>query len=179
MLLSTLAGDPRVWLGLAYFGGVGTGPDVGGGGGGRAEVGVALGRNPERSLGILAFAREGVATPEFRTLGTVNVLLRFPAGHGLFVVGGFAHHHETEFADFLADPGTTALATNPAIHHRTGFEVGAGYDLGNQWPDNGIASRIRLFASASAVVLPNSVGPPVYVMADLGFRFGVDRLRRE
>ena len=174
--LAVAADDPRVWLQGALVGGVGPAASVSGTGGAAGAIGVALGKHPDRSLALEVRSREMVASADLRVVGGVYGDLRWPAGAGPYALIGFAHHHETPMADAQDHPVATTLATWSGINHRTGFEVGAGWDLPAPYTETDLLRRLRPTFRLAAVVLPGTDGPPVYGLAELGVSVGVGRL---
>lgn len=175
------AQDPRLWLDVGVEGTVGAGRAFGGGGGTHAGIGVAFAPEPARALGLVAHAREEVvsnATPagsKMGHVGGISIDLRWPCGTGPYVLGGFAHHHETAFADYVARPVPVTLAIDPAITHRTGLEAGAGWDFAPTVRDAPFWSRLRARVDATVTWLPGTGDPPVYLLVEAGVRFGLDR----
>ncbi len=174
--LAFAADDPRLWLQGALAGGVGPDAETSGAGGVVGGIGVALGKDPNRCLALEVRSREMYASADPRIVGGIYGDLRWPAGTGPYLLVGFAHHHETALADAKAHPAATALATWSGINHRTGFEVGAGWDLAAPYDEVEFLRRLRPTMRLAAVVLPGTDGPPVYAVAELGFSLGVGRL---
>ncbi len=170
------AADPRVWVGAGLAGGVGVSDVPGGGGGAAVKVGVALGKDTRRSLGVVAEMRELWMSTEVRNIGNIGLVARYPASGGPYVALGFAHQHEALLADYLARPIPVTAGIDPAIHHRTGFEAGVGWDLSAPFPNSTFGHRFSPTLGLTAMVYPDPGGPPVYVYGELGIRFGVDGL---
>lgn len=170
------ADDPRLWLQGALVGGVGPATSVSGTGGVVGAIGVALGKDPDRCLALEVRTREMAASAEARVVGGVYGDLRWPAGVGPYALVGFAHHHETPLDEAGEHPVATALATYAGINHRTGFELGAGWDFSAPYDAPDVLRRLRPTTRLSAVVLPGTPGPPVYVVAEIGLSLGLGRL---
>lgn len=167
---------PRVWLHGALLGGGGGNPDAGAPsalGGVAGGISARLGPDPKRSVGVVLHVGEGLASNTTRTVGTVDADVRWPAADGPYAFVGFAHHHETAIDLAIAHPVGATLATLPGIEHRTGFELGGGWDLPTPWLGIPFAERIRPVARLAVNVLPGTPGPPVYVFGELGLAVSV------
>jgi hypothetical protein len=165
----------RVWLdgGLLAAGGFGTVDGVEGAPGLSGGVGVAFGANPSRSAGLLLQVREFVTNLDERHVSSIGVLVRWPADDGPYLLGGGAHHHELPWTTWLSDPGGSIAAVRPDITHRTGFELGAGWDFAPFAPESREARRWRPTVQVSAAVLPDTDGALVYAMARFSMRLGL------
>jgi hypothetical protein len=166
----------RAWVGLGSVGSAGAAEVASIGGGGFGSLGVALGGHPERSLGVEAHVRELVLSAEPMSVGVVTVDLRYPAGTGLYALAGFAHHHEQRWDAMLSDVIGTAAATDERIQHRSGVELGAGWES-RPWTRGtaNFGNRFRTTAQLSAVILPATPGPSAYAMLEIGIRAGLTR----
>lgn len=167
---------PPVWFIAGVGAEVGLADAPGGGGGVNGGVGVSLAPSARDAVGLEARLREGWVSGETRQIGGIGFIVRYPSRPGPYGFVGFAHHHESAIADALARPVATALGIDDAITHRTGFEVGAGWDFPSPQPDDPVLARVLPRAALTAVVLPDRGGPPVYVLLEGGFRVGVGRL---
>lgn len=168
-----------VWFGAMADVGTGVG-DVtasGPGGGFQGFIGAEIGRVPARSFGLEGRVGEGVWTGDLRTVGNIDFDLRYPAGSGPFAYVGFAHHHELPVDDAIAHVGGAIAATYPGITHRTGFEIGAGWDVAAPFPNSAFGSRVRPTVRMAVAVLPDGVSPPVYITGDLGVTLGIGKRR--
>lgn len=124
-------------------------------------------------LGASGFAleatgRELVAGDPARSVGGLGFDARWPAGPGPHALLGFAHHHEAPLADARAAPIANALGILESITHRTGFEVGAGWDGGPVYTETAFLSRLRPTAQVQVVVLPATGEPLVYAYGSFG-----------
>lgn len=163
-------------MALGSAAGLGSGEEMSLGGGGFGALGVALGPHPERSLGVEVHAREMLLSEEPMGVGVVTVDLRYPAGTGLYALAGFAHHHEQRWAAMLDDVVGTAAATSESIQHRSGVELGAGWES-RPWTRHpaSFGKRFRTVAQLTAVVLPGTPGPAAYAVVEIGIRAGLAR----
>ena len=98
-------------------------------GGASGGLSVRLGPDGKRSAGIVLHVGEGYASNEGRTVGAIDADVRWPSADGPYAFLGFAHRHETTLDLVVAHPVGATLATLPGIEHRTGFEVGGGWDF--------------------------------------------------
>lgn len=153
---------PRAWVGVGVIAGAGS---DGGLGGVAASGGVRLADNPMIPAAEL-HVREGVAGGEPRSVTDLGFDARWPAQPGPHLVLGFAHDHETDLDTALAHPVENALAILPGITHRTGLELGGGWEIPTRW--EGFAERLRPTLRATAIWFPASDGPPVYGVVELG-----------
>lgn len=165
----------RVWLdgGVLAAGGFGNVPAAEGAPGITGGVGVALGADPSRSVGLLLQEREFVTNLDERHVSSIGVLVRWPADDGPFLLAGGAHHHELPWSTWLADPGGAIAAVRPDITHRTGFEVGGGWDFAPSAPESREARRWRPSLQVSAAMLLDTDGALVYAMARFSMRLGL------
>ena len=175
------AGTPEfpVWFGGLVNADVGVGSPstTGPGGGVQGFVGAEIGKVPARSFALEGRVGEGVNLNYLRTVGNVDFDVRYPAGNGPFAFVGFAHHHELDIDEASTHVVGTVAATYPGITHRTGFELGVGWDAAPPFPDSSFGSRVRPTARLNVVVLPDGVTPPVYVVANVGVMLGVGKRR--
>ncbi len=166
----------RLWIVPGVVGAIGPEKANSVGGGVMGGLGLSLGPHPERAVGFEAKIRELYVTEDLRNLGNVSVCFRYPAGNGAHIGLGFAHNHEIGWEDYKADIGGSIAGVSANINHRTGFEILAGYDFGPTAPaDAEIGNRFRMSAQVSAVVLPGTAGPVVYMMLETGVRFGITK----
>lgn len=169
--------DRPVWLGATVDGGAGIGSTGSAGGGVAGLIGVALGKVPGRSFGIEARVGEAVYSDSVRTVGTIDFDVRFPAGSGPYGFAGFAHHHELGIDEAVGHPVGAIAATYSGITHRTGFELGGGWDVAPPFPNSSFGSRIRPTARIGITVLPDAVSPPVYITGTVGLLLGIGKVR--
>jgi hypothetical protein len=165
----------RVWLdgGIVGVGGFGNIENAEAAPGITGGVGVALGKDPSQSVGVLLQEREFVTNLDERHVSSIGVLVRWPADDGPFLLAGGAHHHELPWTTWLEDPGGSIAAVRPDITHRPGFEVGAGWDFAPSAPDSPAARRWRPSLQVSTMVLPGTEGALVYAMARFSIRLGL------
>lgn len=169
--------DRPVWLGAMVDGGATLGASPSGGAGVAGLIGVSLGKAPSRSLGLEGRVGEAVYASDVRTVGNVNFDVRFPAGSGPWGFVGFAHHHELGIDEAVNHVGGAIAATYKGITHRTGFEVGGGWDIAPPFPNSAFGSRIRPTVRVGVTVLPDGVAPPVYLTASAGVLLGLGKGR--
>ncbi len=164
-----------VWLGGFADVGASTSPGVGGGFG--ALAGVMIGKGDNHNLALEGRVGEGLYASDVRTVGNIDFDVRYPGDSGPFVYLGFAHHHELSLDEALTHPVGAIAATYSGITHRTGFELGAGWDMATPFPKSSFGARIRPTVRVNAVVLPDGVSPSVYVVGNIGILLGVGRPR--
>ncbi len=169
--------DRPVWLGATVGGGMGIGTSSAPGGGAAGLIGVALGKVPGRSVGLEGRVGESLYAGSLRTVGNVDFDVRYPAGSGPYGYVGFAHHHELGVDEALAHVGGAIAATYGGITHRTGFELGGGWDVAPIFPRSAFGSRIRPTLRLGVTVLPDGVSPPVYVTGAVGVLLGIGKER--
>jgi len=169
--------DRPVWLGAIVDGGATVSASPSGGAGVAGLIGVSLGKVPSRSLGLEGRVGEAVYASDVRTVGNVNFDVRFPAGSGPWGFVGFAHHHELGIDEAASHVGGAIAATYKGITHRTGFEVGGGWDVAPIFPNSAFGSRIRPTVRVGVTVLPDGVSPPVYLTASAGVLLGLGKGR--
>lgn len=142
--------------------------------------GYAVGRMvlyPKRgTLGLELAGREGLVTSDARTLGAIGLQGRWsPFANGVFLRGGFVHHHETPYALATAEPMAAALGSLPGIRHRTGGELAIGWDL--KIPERALGDRLGLAIDASVAAFPDDNGPPLYMFLEQTWTVDVGRSR--
>lgn len=123
---------------------------------------VRLGR-----AGLHFAGREGVATSELRTLGGIFIGGQGFLGKGWALRGGFAHHHETPWEAFQAEPLGSLAGVSEGITHRSGFELGGSWS--GSLSKLGIGDWLGIMFDSSATVLPDAGGPPVYLSLEMLF----------
>jgi hypothetical protein len=168
--------DPRVWVGAGLAGGVGAASVPGGGGGAAVYAGVSLAKDPRHGLGLFAKVREGVFSGDLREIGNIGGGLRYPAGVGPWVAVGFAHNHEALVSEFLQEPVQVTAGISSLLTHRTGAELGLGWDFAPPFPDSRFGHRFSVTTDVAATWFPDKGGPPVYALAEVGVRIGLDGL---
>jgi hypothetical protein len=126
-------------------------------------------------VGLDLSGREGVATNDTRTVGTVEVMARWMPRGPLYLKGGFAHHHETPIALAQENPVMVTLGSAPGIRHRTGLGASVGVDL--NIPERTLDDRLGIAFELSVSVLPDANGPPVYVFLEQAWTLDVGKLR--
>ena len=126
---------------------------------GRAWIGFG-------AVGVHLAAREGVASTDTRTLGGLFAGLHVFLPGPLYARAGFAHYHETAWAQFTDDPFASFAGVATDIVHRSGFEAGAGVDV--PLPPTSPIPGLGFLVDGSATVLPDSQGSPVYGWLELG-----------
>jgi hypothetical protein len=174
--VATPVEDARVWVGAAVGGGLGADDTPEGGGGAALEVGVRLGREPRRALALVAYVREALMSAPVRNIGNLGVVVQYPTGTGPHVHLGFSHSHESQIEDYLAHPVAVTAGVHASLTHRTGFEVGAGWDFAPPFPKNRYTAGLRPTGALNVLVFPDHGGPHAYVLAEVGVRFGLDPL---
>lgn len=183
LLLSSLASandESRTHVEAGAFGGAGAGAGSGASavGGFMAGVNVWIGPQDKNGIALDFQAREGLASDDLRTMGGLYASARWPGRPGPFLSLGFAHHHETSWELAKTDMVGNTIATLPGINHRSGFEVGAGWDPQGPWPTDGMWGHLHPHFQLSAVALPGTDGPPVYVMLEIGGAFGLGKVTK-
>lgn len=172
--LAHAAPDPRLWIGAGLAGGAGLHATPGGGGGAGVSIGVGLGPDVRRSVGLVAKVRELWMAEAVRNIGDIGLVARYPASGGPYVALGFAHQHEALLADYLAHPVAVTAGVHEAITHRTGVEVGVGWDLAAPYAGIPFVQRFSPTFGLTALVYPDGGGAPLYVLGEVGLRFGLD-----
>ncbi len=170
------APEARVWLGGEVSLPVGFHSPATFGGGFGGLAGVSLGAVPTRSLGLEARVAEALASSPFREIGSIEVMVRYPAGSGPYGAVGFAHHHEASIDSLLAEPVGVVAGTSPLITHRSGIGFGGGWDFAAPFPKINFLQRLRPFVDLTAVWLPDKVQPNFYVFLNVGIKIGVGKL---
>jgi hypothetical protein len=167
---------PNVWVEAGLDGASGLAETPGVGGGFDGGVGVSLSWSARNALGLVVRVREDWVTEEVRQISGVDVTFRWPSRSGPYGFLGLAHHHESLIADAIAHPITTMLGADPTIDHRTGLTAGFGWDFPSPQGRDPVLGRVLPRVMLSAIVLPTGTGPPVYAVAEVGFRVGVGKL---
>lgn len=176
LLVALSLAETRVSFAGGVAGAMGTSDPVSGAGGVSGGASVALAPDPSRGLVLEAHAREMIASGPGRTVGGIYVNVRWPAGAGPFLYGGFAHHHETGLEIVAHHPVETVGGFHSGIDHRSGFLVGAGWELPAPYTDPAFLARLRPVFRVDAEVLPGSVGPLAYLMAGISIHLAVGRM---
>ena len=162
-------GERPVWFGLGGAGGIGVVEDSALG-----YVNLTIGLRlipvvPELTI------REGIGADPKRHLTSIAAGARFLFPKLAVLRGSariaFAHQHETRWEALLEDVPAGLFGTHEETVHRTGFEGGLGLDL--MLDPNGI---VGIWGQINALVFPATLGPPTYVLGELGVSFAVGPL---
>ena len=124
-----------------------------------------------------AGAGEGWGGPPSRHIGHVFVGGRVYSERSYLRVG-FLHHHETAQDLFLEDWAKVLTGGSEGIDHRSGVELGVGFDY--QWrdlDDNAFFRRWQTDLDLSVGWLPLSKGPPLYVGLEISQGIHVGKRR--
>lgn len=92
---------------------------------------------------------------------------------------GGVHNHELPWSTWLEDPGGSIAATRPDITHRTGVELGGGWDFAPAAPDSSVARTFRPTVQASVAFLPGTEGALVYGLLRVSMRLGLVEIKAE
>jgi hypothetical protein len=171
-----MAGERPVWFGIGPgFSGTAPAPDVGGGIATHFTLGLRL--LPVSPELILRDGIAGLGSSNLRHVGGVGAGVRFLLPklailRGTFRVA-FAHQHELAWGLYTENIGSVLKATfgvHEKIVHRTGFELGGGLEL---TPIPG--GPLGFYVQVNAIVLPETEGPAVTVMTELGLSVAVGK----
>jgi hypothetical protein len=161
-----LVGEHPIWVAIGAAGG-GTAQEVGGIGHASITLGLRLiPVVPELTL------REGVASGPTRHITGIAAGARFlfPEVKGIrpFARIAFAHQHELPWRYFKKAPAQALLGIHAEMTHRTGFETGGGIEA-----VFGRRRMVGVWVQATAVVLPATHGPDLYVLGEAGISIAV------
>jgi hypothetical protein len=145
---------------LSLYGGLGALAAPGAPGGG---VSGQLAWRGHPRVGLHLGAREVVLGAPLRTIGLLDISARFPLGPGLAAHVGFAHAHETPWAEALAHPLPAIFGTLSGITHRSGLQAGIQQD----WTIDALPWA-GVYAGAQLTWLADSGGPHFYGGVELG-----------
>ncbi len=128
--------------------------------------------------------REGLFSGELRTVGSIAFGVRWTHKAGPYARVMFAHHHETPLAVYREDPVGGFVGSADGINHRSGLEVGLGYD----WtiPADGFWRRLGIMVDVSVPILPQthaqhgvSHDPLAYAFGEVGLRLDIGKMWAE
>lgn len=120
--------------------------------------------------------RMGLLGGPFREVTGVNVALRARVGEHLFGRAGFAHQHETPWADYVAEPISHTIGSGHGIGHRSGLDAGLGW----QWTLPSVStSGVHVSVAAIGTWFPDPNGPPVYLMGETLLTVDLGKKRAE
>ena len=168
------AETPLVTPELTFGGGLGGGGGLEpGSGSGSAGIGGCW--FPVGRVGFNLGVREGLWASPTRTVGEIDVGVRWRASASIDLLGGFVHHHETPWPDFLDDPTRSFLGVSPAITHRSGANFGVSWGKPVHTADK-LNVVFRVDGVVSALT---GAGPVAYGQVDAGLWFEIPAIKRK
>lgn len=136
------------------------------GGTGSADVALRFG-NGAVSVG----SREGYASSDPRSMGTVEIQGRYYLGNA-YLQAGFFHFHETPVEVLKENPLLAVIGSAPGIIHRSGLGGGFGYDMPLE---DVLDDRLGAVVELTVAGFPDPGGPPVYMLLDFGLSVDIGK----
>ena len=137
-------------------------------------IGVFL--NPHHSVDIRA--RELYNFSNRDIVGPITFNYRYNLNNGLFLGGGFAHHHEVGEHTYMHHPTESVMGSEPNIFHRSGLGLDIGYNF-KPFYKKGFFSWIYPAININYTHMFMDHGQNPLVTVNLGLRIGVKKLKPE
>ncbi len=135
-------------------------------------LGVFL--NEHSSIDIKA--KEVYNVSNMSIVGPITFNYRYNFANGLFVGGGFAHHHEVNHETYMTHPGESAMGMESHIFHRSGMDVEVGYNFKPIY-HKGFFSWFYPAASITCTQMFMDHGQNPLITANLGLRVGLKKMQ--
>lgn len=139
-----------------------------------AGVGGALGVFLNKNSSIDIRVREVYNFNNMEISGPINIHYRYNFDFGLFVGGGFAHHHEVQNHTYMHHPVESVMGMERNIFHRSGLGFEVGYNF-KPFAKKGFFSVF--YPSANVVInkmfMDSRTNP--LVTANVGIRVGLKK----
>lgn len=133
-------------------------------------VGVFLNRNSSLDFR----AKELYNFSNMNIIGPLTFNYRYNFNCGIYVGGGFAHHHEVSHGTYMDMPMESAMGSARGIFHRSGFDVEVGYNF-RPLAKKGFFSGIYPAASIVATQMLFDQGSNPLITANIGLRIGLKK----
>jgi hypothetical protein len=114
-----------------------------------------------------------IVSPE-KEVGAITATYRVFFTKGFYMGGGFAHHHEIAYNDFLNDAARATLGTSKYITHRTGVAIETGYNFKSFVTNHSFGIYPVTNLCLEYMVLDEDPNP--LLTLSIGFRFGFKKL---
>ena len=134
-------------------------------------LGVFL--NEHSSIDIKAKEVYNINTKDI--IGPITFNYRYNFNSGLFIGGGFAHHHEVGQVTYTCHPVESAMGSYPTIFHRSGADIEVGYNFKPIY-HKGFFSWIYPAVSVTATHMFMDRGQNPLITVNLGLRVGLKKL---
>ncbi|MGZ3884432.1 MAG: hypothetical protein ACXVPQ_02100 [Bacteroidia bacterium] len=135
-----------------------------------AAVGFFLNRNSSidiRAKELYNFSNQNI-------IGPITFNYRYNFNCGLFVGGGFAHHHEVGPNVYMEEPMQSAMGSARGIFHRSGMDVEVGYNF-KPFAKKGFFSVFYPTANIVATQMFFDHGNNPLVTANVGIKIGLKK----
>lgn len=139
-----------------------------------AAIGVFL--NEHSSIDIRAKELYNVNTADI--VGPITFNYRYNFSTGIYVGGGFAHHHEVGQHTYMHHPAESAMGSHRDIFHRSGVGFDIGYNFKPFYP-RGFFSGIYPAINVTATHMFMDQGQNPLITVNLGLRVGVKKFSKE
>ncbi|HWY12155.1 MAG TPA: hypothetical protein VN026_12560 [Bacteroidia bacterium] len=110
-------------------------------------------------------------------IGPITINYRYNFNCGLFVGGGFAHHHEVGHMTYMDHPMESAMGSAQGIFHRSGADLEVGYNFKPIY-HKGFFSWIYPAVSITATQMFMDHGQNPLITANLGLRVGLKKMNK-
>ena len=107
-------------------------------------------------------------------IGPITFNYRYNFNNGLFIGGGFAHHHEVTPNIYIPHPVEAAMGSYRDIFHRTGMDVEVGYNF-KPFAKKGFFSVIYPCANVVATFMFIDQGYNPLITANVGIKIGLKK----
>jgi hypothetical protein len=111
-------------------------------------------------------------------VGPITFNYRYNFTSGLYIGGGFAHHHEVGQTTYTCHPVASAIGSDPGIFHRSGLGIEVGYNFKPFYP-RGFFSGIYPAINVTGTHMFMDRGQNPLITVNLGLRVGLKRFNKQ
>lgn len=119
-------------------------------------------------------AKENYTISPEKEVGAITATYRVFFTKGFYLGGGFSHHHEIAFNDFLNDAARATLGTSKYITHRSGLAIETGYNFKPLLKKDSFGIYPVTNLCFEYMVLDEDPNP--LITLSIGFRFGFKKI---
>lgn len=137
-------------------------------------IGGAFGFYISNNQSIDFRAKEIYNFSDKNVIGVLNFNYRYHFKNGVFIGGGFAHHHEISGIHYIEQPAEAALGSHPQMRHRSGLSAEIGYSF-KAISKTGFFNCVYPTANLMGTYMILDKGLNPLITANVGIRIGLKR----
>jgi hypothetical protein len=111
-------------------------------------------------------------------VGAITFHYRYNFSKGLYLGGGFAHHHEVGYPTYVTNTGEAIMGSHGSILHRSGVGLELGYNF-KPFYKKGFFSWIYPAFNITYTHMFMDNGENPLITANLGLRIGLKKMKEE